>query len=328
MKLVLATPGKATVRGTQERLSVQDLIAESDLTRQDLHLIFELAANVKAAPRAYTRALQGKQLAMIFEKPSLRTRATFEVGMTSMGGFALYLDHANQHLGEREAIKDIARNLERWVDGIMARTFSHASIVELAENASIPVINGLSDLLHPCQALADFFTLEEKFGRLRGLKLAYVGDGNNMCHSLMVAGAKLGVSIHIATPPGFEPQAEIVEGARTFGRHTGARIRISHDPFEAVCGASAVYTDVWASMGHEYEAGDRTNVFAPYQVNETLMTAADSGAVFMHCLPAHRGLEVADAVIDSPCSIVFDQAENRLHVQKALLILLMAAGRN
>ena len=327
MKLVLATPAKGTVSGAQERLSVQDLIAESDLTRQDLHLIFELAADVKAAPGDYTRALQGKHLAMIFEKPSLRTRTTFEVGMTSMGGFALYLDHATQHLGDREAIKDIARNLERWVDGIMARTFSHASIVELAENASIPVINGLSDLLHPCQALADFFTLEEKFGRLRGLKLAYVGDGNNMCHSLMVTGAKLGVSIHIATPPGFEPDAEIVEGARIFGRHTGARIKIGHDPYEAVCGANAVYTDVWASMGQEHEADGRAQVFAPYQVTETLITAADPGAVFMHCLPAHRGLEVVDAVIDSPCSIVFDQAENRLHVQKALLILLMGASR-
>src|SRR6516162_6811175 len=258
MKLALAAPAKATV---QERLSVQDLIAESELTRQDLHMIYELAADVKAAPRAYTHALEGRQLAMIFEKPSLRTRTTFEVGMTSMGGFALYLDHANQHLGKREAIKDIARNLERWVDGIMARTFSHASIVELAENASIPVINGLSDLLHPCQALADFFTLEEKFGSLRGLKLAYVGDGNNVCHSLMVTGAKLGVSIHVATPPGFEPRSEIVEASRAFARHTGARIRISHDPFEAVCGASAVYTDVWASMGHEHEAGNHKHVF-------------------------------------------------------------------
>jgi ornithine carbamoyltransferase len=326
MKLVLATPGKARVSRSRERLSVRDLVAESDLTRQDLHLIFELAMDVKAAPRAYTRALQGKQLAMIFEKPSLRTRTTFEVGMTSMGGFALYLDHATQHLGEREAIKDIARNLERWVDGIMARTFSHRSIVELAENASIPVINGLSDLLHPCQALADFFTLEEKFGRLRGLKLAYVGDGNNVCHSLMLTGAKLGVSIHVATPAGFEPQPEIVEGARIFGRQTGAEIRIGHDPYEAVCGAKAVYTDIWASMGHEHEAGARTQVFAPYRVSETLMAAADPGAVFMHCLPAHRGLEVVDAVIDSPRSIVFDQAENRLHVQKALLILLMSAG--
>ena len=327
MKLALATPAKATVGRARQRLSVQDLTADSDLTRHDLRLIFELAAEVKAAPGAYTRVLQGKQLAMIFEKPSLRTRTTFEVGMTSMGGFALYLDHANQPLGEREAIKDIARNLERWVDGIMARTFSHRSIVELAENASIPVINGLSDLLHPCQALADYFTLEEKFGRLRGLKLAYLGDGNNVCHSLMVTGAKLGVSIHVAAPPGFEPRAEIAEGARTLGRETGARIRIGHDPFEAVCGASAVYTDVWASMGHEHEANGRAQAFAPYQVNDILMTAADPEAVFMHCLPAHRGLEVVDAVIDSPCSIVFDQAENRLHVQKALLILLMGGGR-
>ena len=325
MKLALAAPAKATV---QERLSVQDLIAESELTRQDLHMIYELAADVKAAPRAYTHALQGKQLAMIFEKPSLRTRTTFEVGMTSMGGFALYLDHATQHLGDREAIKDIARNLERWVDGIMARTFSHRSIVELADNASIPVINGLSNLLHPCQALADFFTLEEKFGRLRGLKLAYVGDGNNMCHSLMVAGAKLGVSVQVATPPGFEPQAQVVEEARTFARQTGARIRIGHEPYDAVDGANAVYTDVWASMGKEDEAGARTPIFAPYRVTGALMAAADLGAVFMHCLPAHRGLEVVDPVIDSPCSIIFDQAENRLHVQKALLILLMGAGRN
>ncbi len=326
MTSVVLTRAKDAVTGAHERLSVQDLIAESALTRQDLHLIFELAADVKASPSAYARALEGKQLAMIFEKPSLRTRTTFEVGMTSMGGFALYLDHATQRLGAREAIKDIARNLERWVDGIVARTFSHASVVELAENASIPVINGLSDLLHPCQALADFFTLGEKFGRLKGLKLAYVGDGNNVCHSLMITGAKLGVSVHAATPSGFEPQAEIVEEATACARHTGARIKVGHDPFEAVNGASAVYTDVWASMGREHEADARAQVFAPYQVTEALMTAADPGAAFMHCLPAHRGLEVVDAVIDSRQSIVFDQAENRLHVQKALLILLMGAG--
>jgi ornithine carbamoyltransferase len=327
MTPVMLTPATDTVTGVQEQLSVQDLIAESALTRQDLHLIFELAADVKAAPRAYARALEGKQLAMIFEKPSLRTRTTFEVGMTSMGGFAVYLDHASQRLGAREAVKDIARNLERWVDGIAARTFSHASIVELAENASIPVINGLSDLLHPCQALADFFTLEEKFGRLKRLKLAYVGDGNNMCHSLMITGAKLGVSVHVATPPGFEPRAEMAEEAKACARHTGARIRIGHDPFEAASGAHAVYTDVWASMGQEHEADTRAEVFAPYQVTEALMMTADPDAVFMHCLPAHRGLEVIDAVMDSPQSIVFDQAENRLHVQKALLILLMGTGR-
>jgi len=323
----MLTPMKEAVTTAQERLSVQDLIAESALTRQDLDLIFELAADVKVAPGTYARALEGKQLATIFEKPSLRTRTTFEVGMTSMGGFALYLDHATQRLGAREAIKDIAGNLERWVDGIVARTFSHASVVELAENASIPVINGLSDLLHPCQALADFFTLEEKFGRLKGLKLAYVGDGNNVCHSLMIAGAKLGVSVHAATPPGFEPQGEIVEEAKACARNTGARIRIGHDPLEAVSGASAVYTDVWASMGQEHQAEMRARVFAPYQVTEALMRSAEPGAVFMHCLPAHRGLEVVDWVMDSRQSIVFDQAENRLHVQKALLVLLMGAGQ-
>jgi ornithine carbamoyltransferase len=322
----MLTSTRDTVTGAQEGLSVKDLIAESALTRRDLRLIFELAVDVKATPSAYARALEGRQLAMIFEKPSLRTRTTFEVGMTSMGGFALYLDHATQRLGEREAVKDIARNLERWVDGIVARTFSHASVVELAENASVPVINGLSDLLHPCQALADFFTLEEKFGRLKSLELAYVGDGNNVCHSLMIAGAKLGVSVHTATPVGFEPQAEIVEEARACARHSGARISIGHDPFEAVSKANVVYTDVWASMGQEDEADVRLQVFAPYQVTEALMAAADPDAVFMHCLPAHRGLEVVDGVMDSGQSIVFDQAENRLHVQKALLILLIGAG--
>src|SRR6516165_5682986 len=242
MTHAVMAPAKAAASGVQEQLSVRDLIAEKELTRDDLRLIFELAADVKASPRAYAQALQGKQLAMIFEKPSLRTRTTFEVGITSMGGFALYLDHATQRLGEREAIKDIAGNLERWVDGIVARTFSHASVAELAENASVPVINGLSDLLHPCQALADFFTLEEKFGRLKSLELAYVGDGNNVCHSLMIAGAKLGVSVHTATPVGFEPQAEIVEEARACARHSGARISIGHDPFEAVSKANVVYT--------------------------------------------------------------------------------------
>ena len=311
----------------QETLSVRDLVAERDLTRRDLELIFQLTERVKAAPGAYARALEGKQLAMIFEKPSLRTRVTFEVGMTSMGGYAIYLDHAKPRLGEREAIKDVARNLERWVHGIVARTFAHAAVEELAEHASIPVINALTDLLHPCQALADYFTLGEKFGRLKGLKLAFVGDGNNVSHSLMVAGAKLGVSVNVATPSGFEPKAEIVEEARLFGRKTGAKIHLLHDPVEAVAGVHAVYTDVWASMGQEYAAHLRSQVFPPYRVTEGLMAAADPGAVFMHCLPAHRGQEVTDGVIDSPQSVVFDQAENRLHVQKALLLLLMQNGR-
>lgn len=307
----------------QEQLSVHDLIADQDLTLSDVRMIFDLAGRVKASPTAYARALAGKQLAMIFEKPSLRTRVTFEVGMTSMGGFAIYLDHSKPRLGERESIKDVARNLDRWVDGVVARTYSHQSVVELAENASIPVVNALTDLLHPCQALGDFFTLNEKFGHLKGLKLAFIGDGNNVCHSLMLAGAKLGVSINVATPSGFEPKAEMVEQARELARTTGAEIQLFREPLEAVAGVHAVYTDVWASMGQEYAAHLRTQVFAPYQVTENLMRAAGPKAFFLHCLPAHRGQEVSDAVIDSSKSLVYDQAENRLHVQKALLLLLM-----
>jgi len=312
---------------TQDTLSVPDLIAERDLTHRDLELIFQLTERVKASPGSFARALEGKQLAMIFEKPSLRTRVTFEVGMTSMGGYAIYLDHTKPRLGERESIKDVARNLERWVHGIVARTFAHSAVQELAEHASIPVINALTDLLHPCQALADYFTLGERSGRLRGLKLAFVGDGNNVCHSLMITGAKLGVSVNVATPPGFEPKAEIVEDAKAFAHQTGAKVQLFHDPVEAVAGAQAVYTDVWASMGQEYAAHLRAQVFVPYRVTTELMAAADPSAVFMHCLPAHRGQEVTDAVLDSPQSLVFDQAENRLHVQKALLILLMQNGR-
>jgi ornithine carbamoyltransferase len=323
---VMSTPQRGVYRSltkaalAPERLSVQDLIAERDLTAADLNLIFETAERVKASPRSFAHALEGKQLALVFEKPSLRTRVSFEVGMTSLGGFAVYLDHTKPRLGERESIKDVARNLERWVDGIAARAFSHAAVVELAENASIPVINALTDLLHPCQALADFFTLREKFGTLEGLKLAYIGDGNNMCHSLMMTAAKLGVNMTVATPPGFEPRAEIVREAKA-----GAisDIQVVHDPRAAASGAHAVYTDVWASMGQEYAAHLRAQIFAPYSVTASVMSAADSSAVFMHCLPAHRGQEVEDKIIDSPQSIVYDQAENRLHVQKSLLLLLM-----
>ncbi|HUY12436.1 MAG TPA: ornithine carbamoyltransferase [Terriglobia bacterium] len=306
-----------------EKLSVSDLIAERDLCRQDIEMIFNLAARVKSSPSSYARALQGKQIALLFEKPSLRTRVTFEVGMTSMGGFAVILDHSKPRLGERESVRDVARNLERWVQGIVVRTFSQQTVEELADHASIPVINGLTDLFHPCQALADFFTLEEKFGKLRGLEIAYVGDGNNMAHSLMMVAAKLGVSIRIATPRGYEPREEIVREAKRLAAKLGAKIRLLHDPLEAVSGAQAVYTDVWASMGQEHSAHLRAQVFAPFRITESLMAEAASDAVFMHCLPAHRGEEVTEAVIDSPRSIVFDQAENRLHVQKAILLLLL-----
>jgi ornithine carbamoyltransferase len=319
---------KPSVRGlaVQERLSVGDLIEERDLTRGDVELILSLTRRVKRSPRSFARSLDRKQLALIFEKPSLRTRVTFEVGITSLGGRAVYLEHAKPRLGERESIQDIARNLDRWVDGIVARTFSHSSVLELAENASIPVINGLTDLLHPCQAISDFFTLEEKFGRLDGLPVAFVGDGNNVCHSLMMIAAKLGGSLNVATPAGFEPNGRILEEAHACAKETGAQIALFRDPIEAVAGACAVYTDVWASMGQEYAAHLRAQVFAPYRVTPELMCAADPSAVFMHCLPAHRGQEVLDSVIDSPRSIVYDQAENRLHVQKAILLLLLQDG--
>ncbi|MGH9447337.1 MAG: ornithine carbamoyltransferase, partial [Terriglobia bacterium] len=251
----------------------------------------------------------------------------FEVGITSMGGHAVYLEHAKPRLGERESVQDVARNLERWVDGIVARTFSHASVLEFARHASIPVINGLTDLLHPCQAISDFFTLEEKFGGLEGLRMAFVGDGNNVCHSLMMMAAKTGVALNVATPAGFGPKPDMIEDALACAKTTGAKIAFFQDPRKAVEDSQAVYTDVWASMGQEYAAHLRSQVFAPYRVTGELMSAAERGAVFMHCLPAHRGQEVVDNVIDSPCSIVYDQAENRLHVQKAILLLLLRNGR-
>ncbi len=306
-----------------EMLTVRDLLADQDLSHDVLKLLFDLSERIKTRPGEYAQALRGKQLAMIFEKPSLRTRTTFEVGMTSLGGFAVYLEHTKPRLGEREAVKDIARNLDRWVHGIVARTFSHDSVLELATNATIPVINALTDLYHPCQALADYFTLHEKFGELKGMKLAFVGDGNNVCHSLMILGAKLGASVRVATPVGYEPKPEVVEAARAFGAETGATVETFHDPIQAVAGVHAVYTDVWTSMGQEFAAHLRNQVFAPYRVTKDLMAVADHGALFMHCLPAHRGQEVTDEVIDSPQSVVYDQAENRLHAQKALMILLM-----
>jgi ornithine carbamoyltransferase len=261
---------------------------------------------------------------MIFEKPSLRPRVTFEVGISSLGGTAVYLDHADTHLGDRESIPDVGRCLSRWVQGIVARVFSQDALETLATYAKVPVINALSDLYHPCQTLCDFFTIEEKFGSARGVTLAYVGDGNNVCHSLMVAGARVGAHVRIATPEGYEPDAKILETARCAAAATQGTIELFRSPEEAVSGAQAVYTDVWASMGQEHEAEERAAIFAPYQVNSKLMSQAASDAVFLHCLPAHRGSEVTDEVMESPRSIVFDEAENRLHVQKAILLMLLS----
>ncbi|HVA72553.1 MAG TPA: ornithine carbamoyltransferase [Candidatus Limnocylindrales bacterium] len=300
-----------------------DLLIGSEWGAAQIRELYHLAADIKARPERYRSALAGRFLAMIFEKPSLRTRVTFEVGMASMGGGAVFLDHTQSRLGERETVSDVARNLDRWVQGIVARVFEQSVLNELAENASIPVINALSDRFHPCQALADFFTLEERFGALRGVKLAYVGDGNNVCHSLLTLGARVGAHVRIATPARYEPDAGIVAEARRTGRETRAKIEMFRSPEEAVAGAQVVYTDVWASMGQESETAEREAVFAPYQVNEALFAQASARAVFMHCLPAHRGAEVSAGVIDGPQSIVFDQSENRLHVQKAILLTLL-----
>jgi len=299
------------------------LVTGTEWNPAQVRELFQLAADIKAHPDRYRGVLSGRFLALIFEKPSLRTRVTFEVGMASMGGGTVFLDHTATRLGQRESIRDVAKNLSRWVQGIVARTFEQGVIEELATHASIPVINALSDSFHPCQALADFFTLEERFGKLRGLKLAYVGDGNNVCHSLLVVGARVGAHVWVAAPVGYEPDAEVVADARRIARETRGMIEIVREPEEAVVGAQAVYTDVWASMGQEHEAAAREMIFAPYQVNEMVMRRAAPEAAFLHCLPAHRGAEVTDAVIDSPQSIVYDQAENRLHVQKAILGMLL-----
>ena len=301
----------------------KDFLAISDLSVYEFNRLLETAGQMKAKPRRWRTALEGRVLAMIFEKPSLRTRMTFEVGMLQLGGEAVYLSPSDIQLGKRESTADVGHNLERWVDGIMIRTFGHQIAAELAAAVRIPVINALTDLLHPCQAMADFLTLQEKKGDLAGLKLAYLGDGNNVCHSLINASAKAGTKMAVATPKGYEPSAKIVSRAREDGRATGFALELVRNPVQAVSGADAVYTDVWASMGQESEKAKRARIFARYQVNAKLMAAAKPGALFMHCLPAHRGEEVTDEVLDSPSSVVFDQAENRLHVQKAIMVSLM-----
>jgi ornithine carbamoyltransferase len=281
---------------------------------------------MKSRPSVFQRSLAGKQMVMFFEKPSLRTRLTFEAGMASLGGTTMFVDQTQSRLDARETLSDIAHNLERWVDVIVLRTFAQETIEGMARYASIPVINALSDLEHPCQALADYFTLQERFSDLRKIRMAYVGDGNNVAHSLLLTCACLGSSIRIATPKGYEPNSQIVADARKIAKQTGAHIEFLTEPHAAVAGVDAVYTDAWASMGQEHEADQRTKIFQSYQVNEALMAQAAPHAAFMHCLPAHRGEEVTDEVIDSENSVVFEQAENRLHAQKAILYLLLGGA--
>jgi ornithine carbamoyltransferase len=298
-----------------------DLLTGAEWSPAHTRELLQLSADIKARPGRYASTLSGKFIALIFEKPSLRTRVTFEVGIQSMGGSVVFLDHtqASASLGARESIADVARNLERWVHGIVARVYQQRVLEEMAANANIPVINALSDKFHPCQALADFFTLEEKFGALRGFKFAYVGDGNNVCNSLIYLAARLGVHLRIATPAEYAPAPEVVGDGRRVARETKAKIELMTDPREAVSGAMAVYTDSWTSMGFEAEEKVRKAVFAPYQVNAELMSLAAPDAAFLHCLPAHRGLEVTPEVLDGPSSVVLDQSENRMYVQKAIL---------
>lgn len=304
----------------------EDFISIHDLSLYEFNQILELTEQIKAHPERFQNKLKNKILAMIFQKPSLRTRVTFEVGMLQLGGEAIYLSPSDIQMGTRETPYDVGKNLERWVDGIMIRTFAHQDVIDLAKASRIPIINALTDLLHPCQAMADFFTIKEKRRDLGNFKLTYLGDGNNVCHSLLLGAAKSGCSITIATPPGYEPNPEILKLAEEDGKETGSRHHLTDDPSVAVKEADAVYTDVWASMGQEKDK--RAKIFAPFQVNKELIAKAKSDAFFMHCLPAHRGEEVTDDVIDSSQSIVYDQAENRLHIQKAIMLLLLEKENN
>ncbi len=311
---------------TQRSVSGRDLISIQDFTPQELACALELATAMKARPADYRGTLVGKQIVLFFEKPSLRTRLTFEAGVNSLGGVSFFVDQTQSRLGARESLSDVAHNLERWVDGVVLRTFAHETVTTMATHASIPVINALSEVEHPCQALADMLTLQEHFGDLHNVHLAYLGDGNNVAHSLMLAAASLGATISVGTPVGYEPSEAVLRASQDLAAVSGGQVRVVNDPVEAVAEADAVYTDVWASMGQEDEADERRKKFLPFQVNQKLFSYAAKHALFMHCLPAHRGDEVAAAVIDSPRSVVFDQAENRLHIQKAIMVLLLEGG--
>lgn len=302
---------------------LDNFISIHNLTLYQFSKILDISREIKDNPHRFRHKLKGKILAMIFQKPSLRTRMTFEVGMLQLGGEAVYLSPSDIQIGSRETVYDMGKNLERWVEAIMIRTFAHQNVIDLAQACHIPVINALTDLLHPCQAMADFFTLKEKRGDLANFKLAFVGDGNNVCHSLLSAAAKAGSKMSVATPPGYEPDPEIRKQAEEDGKETGASFSFTNDPSEAVENADAIYTDTWASMGQEKEKEKRGEIFAPFQVNKSLMAKAKEGVFFMHCLPAHRGEEVTDDVIDSSQSLVYDQAENRLHVQKVIMLSLL-----
>jgi len=311
---------RTTLESRILKFSGSDLLRDLDLTDEELNHLLDLAAEVKQSPRDYARALDGKAIALLFEKPSLRTRLTFELAIKQTGGESVFVEGP---VGGREPLKDVARNLDRWVNGIVARVFAQETVEELAQWASVPVVNALSDLYHPCQALADVQTIRERFGDLRGLKLTFLGDGNNVAQSLMTTAVRLGMDFALGCPEGYLPNPEVVAQAEGLAAISGSTLLITHDVAAALDAAHAIYTDVWTSMGQEREAAKRKKAFRPFQVTDELMAQARPEAVFMHCLPARRGEEVTDSVMECPRSVVFDQAENRLHAQKALLLMML-----
>ena len=305
-------------------MKAKDLITIKDLSISDIEEIFALAEKLKSEVRiSKDEPLKGKTLGLIFQKPSLRTKVSFVVAMAQLGGTAIYLAPEEVKLGEREEIKDVARTLSRYLDGIVARTFKHGDVVELAKYSTVPVLNGLSDFSHPCQALADLFTVKEKKGKVKGVKIAFVGDGNNVCNSLLMTSARVGSDIAVATPKGYEPDKEVVKIAMDFAGVTGSKVTICTDPERAVAGADVIYTDVWTSMGQEKEKAKRLKAFKGFQINEKLCSKAKKDYIILHCLPAHRGEEITDECMEGAHSVVFDQAENRMHVEKAVLLLLI-----
>lgn len=301
----------------------KDLLSLKEVYAQDLSMVFKLAEKIKKNPQSFYGKLKGRSLALLFQKPSIRTRVSFQVGMAQLGGHSVYMDPQEEPLGERESIRDVARVLSRYCDAVVTRTYHHSDTTELAGYATIPVINGLSDLYHPCQTLADLFTIRERFGGLEKMNIAYIGDGNNVLNSLLFGASKVGANLAIATPRGYEPSEEIMRDIKLIAKESGSKITLSNNPFTAIKNAHAIYTDVWVSMGQEKQREQRVRDFQPFQVNGAIIGKAPKDSVIMHCLPAHRGEEVTDEVIEHPRSVIFDQVENRLHTQKALLVILL-----
>ncbi len=322
-KQLKKTSAKSVSTKVLQGLAGRDLLSLAEFSSVDVQAVLDLALAMKKSPAKYANTLQGKSCILLFEKPSLRTRISFEVGIAKLGGHCIYMDHSTQRLGQRESVHDYGKNLERWVSCIIPRVFEHGTLTKMAAASRVPVVNALCDMHHPCQALADLLTLRECCGDFRGMKVAYVGDGNNVCHSLMHGCVLTGAHVIAITPKGFEPNAEIVKECRRIGESTGAEVTVTNS-LDAVADCDAIYTDVWASMGtSQDEAGRRMKTFAKYQVNAALMTKTGKDTIFMHCLPAHRGIEVTDEVLDGPSSVVYQQAENRMWAQMALLALIL-----